>query len=306
MGDKGAKCDLAIAKIAARQHGVVSAGQLYAAGLGRSAIAQRTRAGRLHRLHQGVYAVGHRAVSREGLWTAAVLAVGGGPTRAAAPLARWGAAISHRSAAEMWALLEPQDGPVDVSVPGNGGKRRRSGIRVHRSLTLLPANVTLRSGIPVTTPARTISDLRRSAATKRPGALSPRDLRRAIRQAEVLGLPLGDAPDRDRTRSDLERDFLRLCRRRGLPLPEVNVRVGPDLVDFLWRDRRLVVETDGYRYHRGRQAFEDDRDRDLRLRSAGYDVLRFSGKQVSEDPRRVTAAVARALIVDRDADDREG
>ena len=237
---------------------------------------------------------------------ASVLAVGGGPTRAAEPLTRWGAAVSHRSAAELWRLLDLEDGPVDVAVPGDGGKRRRSGIRLHRSLTLLPADVTFRSGIPVTTPARTVSDLRRSAASKRPGALSPRDLRRAIRQAEVLGLPIGDRPGRDCTRSDLERDFLRLCRRGGLPLPEVNVRVGPDLVDFLWRDRRLVVETDGYRYHRGRQAFEDDRDRDLRLRTAGYDVLRFSGKQVDEEPRRVTAAVARALRVDRDADDREG
>lgn len=237
---------------------------------------------------------------------AAVLAVGGGPTRAAEPLARWGAAISHRSAAELWALIEPQGEPVDASVPGNGGRRRGGGIRLHRSLTLLPADVTLRGGIPVTTPARTIADLRRAAAARRPGALSPPDLRRAIRQAEVLGLPLGDEIQSDRTRSDLEGDFLRLCRSRRLPTPEVNVPIGRDLVDFLWRDRRFVVETDSFQYHRGRIAFQDDRDRDLRLRTAGYEVVRFSEKQLNEEPERVAGTLVAALRVDRDADDREG
>lgn len=99
----------------------------------------------------------------------------------------------------------------------------------------------------MTKPAQTIVDLR--------GAVPPRELRRAIRQANVLGLPIGSEASRDRTRSDLEWDFLRLCKRRHLPTPEVNVRIGPHLVDFPWRERRLVVETDGYRYHRGRQAF---------------------------------------------------
>lgn len=236
---------------------------------------------------------------------AAVLAVGGGPSRATRPLERWGAAIGHRSATELWGLLEPRDGSVDVSVPGDGGKRRRSGIRLHRSLTLLPAHVTLRNGIPITTPARTIADLSRAVAANRLGSLSEWELRRAVRQAEVLGLPLSDEIASDRTRSDLEGDFLGLCRLHRLPAPEVNVPIGRDLVDFLWRDRRLVVETDSYRYHRGRIAFQDDRDRDLRLRSAGYEVVRFSEKQIDEEPERVARALARALRVGRDAHDRE-
>lgn len=111
----------------------------------------------------------------------------------------------------------------------------------------------------------------------------------------MLGLPVGSEASRDQTRSDLERDFLRLCKRHRLPMPEVNVRIGPRLVDFLWRERRLVVETDGYRYHRGRQAFEDDRARDLDLRSNGYDVLHFSYRQVSREPERV-AAVVRCVL----------
>ncbi|HET8862591.1 MAG TPA: DUF559 domain-containing protein [Solirubrobacterales bacterium] len=127
------------------------------------------------------------------------------------------------------------------------------------------------------------------------GLVSPRELRRAIRQAEVLGLPIGDAAVGDRSRSDLEGDFLRLCRRYRLPVPEVNVRVGSHLVDFLWRDQGLVVETDGYQYHRGRQAFVDDRARDLDLRRRGFQVVRLSEEQLNHDAERVVDALKRLL-----------
>lgn len=120
----------------------------------------------------------------------------------------WGATLSHRAAASLWQLPPPEDGPVDVSIRGSGGRARRAGIRLHRSLTLLAGDVTLRRGIPVTTAART----------------------------------LGDQAMFGRTRSDLEDDFGSLCRRYRLPEPEVNVRVGPHLVDFLWREPRLVAE----------------------------------------------------------------
>jgi very-short-patch-repair endonuclease len=139
--------------------------------------------------------------------------------------------------------------------------------------------VTRRHGIAVTKPAQTITDLR--------SCVSARELRRAIRQADVLGLPIGSNLARDRTRSDLERGFLWLCKRHRLPTPEVNVHVGPHLVDFLWRDRNLIVETDGYRYHRGKAAFEDDRARDLDLRVRGFEVIRLSEKQVASASERV-------------------
>jgi len=108
-------------------------------------------------------------------------------------------------------------------------------------------------------------------------------------------LPVGEEERSDRSRSELERDFLRLCRRHRLPAPEVNVRVGPHLVDFLWRGRMLVVETDGYRYHRGRAAFEDDRTRDLALRALGYEVVRLSYRQVTEQPVAVAEVLGTAL-----------
>jgi very-short-patch-repair endonuclease len=111
----------------------------------------------------------------------------------------------------------------------------------------------------------------------------------------VLGLPLGPEPAHDGTRSDLERDFLRFCRRHRLPRPEVNTRIGSLEVDFLWRDRRLVVETDGYRHHRGRAAFEDDRDRDLLLHALGCEALRLTHRHLSERPEQVAATLVTLL-----------
>ena len=109
-----------------------------------------------------------------------------------------------------------------------------------------------------------------------------------------MGLRL-DGIETDRTRSDLEREFLRLCRRNRLSPPEVNAKVGRWEVDFLWREQRLVVETDSFAYHRGSVAFENDHARDLDLRGEGFAVLRFSERQLEKEPRRVVAEVARAL-----------
>ena len=94
-------------------------------------------------------------------------------------------------------------------------------------------------------------------------------------------------PEADLTRSELERRFLALCRRHRLPSPEVNARLGPYEVDFLWRDHALVVETDGFRYHGNRAAFESDRARDAALQALGFRVLRFTYVQVLERPREV-------------------
>ena len=147
-----------------------------------------------------------------------------------------------------------------------------------------------RRGIPVTSPARTIADLKGSV----PNWL----WRKAVRQAEFKKLDLGSAIETDGTRSDLERDFLRLCRRHGLPAPEVNVRVSSWTVDFLWRRERVAVETDFYEYHRGKVAFQDDRARELALRRRGLDVRRYSEQQVNEEPGEVVADLRSALGYD--------
>lgn len=208
-----------------------------------------------------------------------------------------GAALSHGAAAVHWGLLRPLDGPIDVTVPTGNGRKHRHGIRLHRRAALghvapfqpggwEKRHATVRDRIPVTTVARTLVDL--------PATLSPRLVRRAIRQAEFLGLGLGEI-ETDRTRSDLERYFLRLCRRYGLRPPEVNVKIGGMTVDFLWREERLVVETDSYATHGGTVAFEDDRVRALRLRRLGYAVHRFSEGQLEAETAAVIEDVARAL-----------
>jgi hypothetical protein len=276
MRYQGGNPDAEIARIAARQHGVVSVQQLRKVGLDKFAVMRRARAGRLHPVHRGVYAVGYRGLSADEQWMAATLALG------------TGAVVSHRSAASLWGFLPAEPiRPIDISVTGGGGRQRRQGILLHRRTSLGIASVSRRRGIPVTTPAHTISDLRRSVPAG--------EHRRALRQAAVLGFSVADGSPPDGTRSELEFRFLELCRQNGIPMPAVNVRIGKLTVDFVWSDERLAVETDGYRYHRGRVAFEDDRARDLELRARGYDVIRLTYRQVMGAPGEVCAAVKRAL-----------
>jgi very-short-patch-repair endonuclease len=220
-------------------------------------------------MYRGVYAVGHVALSHEGRWMAAVLACGEG------------AVLSHRSAAQLFTLLPAAVETVHVTVPFDR-RPKHAGIAVHRSRTLTPAAITARERVPATKPWRTIEDLRRTE--------SPELVRQAIRQADFLGLPLQNIST-DRTRSELERLFLALCRRYGLPTPEVNVRIGPHLVDFLFREQRLAVETDGWKAHRGRQAFEDDRVRGLDLLKLGFELVRLSKRQIEDEPALVAVVL---------------
>jgi very-short-patch-repair endonuclease len=213
-------------------------------------------------------------------------------------------------AAALWGLLRPEQGPVDISLPSHSGRRRRKGIRIHRcaSLAATPESgggpgrlgeawppqlearatlVTVRRGIPVTTVARTVHDLERTAP--------PHLVRRATRQAQLAGFALDANVIRTRTRSGLEDDFLAFCRRHRLPAPEVNVRVGRWTVDFFWSVERLVVETDFYGTHRGSVAFEDDHQRDLELRRLGYAVRRYTGAQLRSYPAEIAAELGEVL-----------
>jgi very-short-patch-repair endonuclease len=278
MSNKSA-LSVEIAQVAERQHGIVTLRQLEGAGITRAGVARRADRGQLHRVHQGVYAVGYPASNREARWMAAVLACGDE------------AVLSHMSAAALWALLKPEDGPVDVSLPSQSGRRRREGIRIHRCASLAAGGKTsIRHGIPVTSVPRTLTDLRRSQCPERL-------VRRATRQAELRKFALPPSTPRRRTRSDLEDDFLAFLRRHRLPLPEVNVKIGRWEVDFLWRAQRLAVETDFYGTHRGSVAFEDDHQRDLDLRRLGYRVRRYTGAQICNHPALVVADLGEALGV---------
>ena len=292
--------DAVIAQTAFKQHGVVTFEQLRDAGLGAGAINLRVRNGRLHRLHRGVFVVGHSRISREGRWLAAVLALAEG------------AVLSHVSAAALWGIRHSSSAYAHVTVPTAGGRAQRRGVIVHRSRKLAAEDVDEQQGIAVTSVSRTLLDLA--------SMLSPTRLERAVEQSLALRLfdlrgveavlranprrpgaaalaeiiaRVHDEPSL--TRRELEALMLDLCDAHGIERPEVNVLVVGLEVDFLWRAHRLVVETDGREYHGTPIAFHRDRERDERLTVLGHRVVRFTYRRLVADPAGV-AATFRALL----------
>jgi very-short-patch-repair endonuclease len=272
--------------------------QSLALGISKRAIERRLQMGRLHPVHRGVYLVGHTCPMPLAWETAALLACG--PH----------AVLSHRSAAQIWWGLRPEDERyVEVTIT-RGARRCRYDVRVHASV-LHPADVKIRHRLPMTSPERTLIDLGREMDTswiewavgdgRRRGLLTRTSLTRTVERAgpktgvravkEMLRTEGGPAF----TRSEAEARLARLLRRAGLPLPEQNVRVAGHEVDFLWREEGLVVEVDGFAYHAGRDAFERDRARDAELQAAGYKVIRITWRQLVETPERVVALIAGSL-----------
>jgi Transcriptional regulator, AbiEi antitoxin/Protein of unknown function (DUF559) len=291
--------DVLISRLAERQHGVVSLPQLQFLGLSARAVRDRVAAGRLTRIHRGVYAVGHARLTLRGHWMAAVLAYG------------VGARLSYRSAAALHGVRPDNRPKADVTVP-SASARPRPGIVVHKSTTLHSADITTIDGIPCTSLARTLLDLAE--------VVDRQAVERAISQAEVLGIfdlrevedVLARATGRrgagvlreilteyegpTLTDRELEARFLALCRAASLPEPEVHAWNTLDdgiayEIDFLWRAEGLAVETDGWGSHGTRKAFENDRRRDRRLRVAGWDVIRFTWRDVEREPDEVTAVL---------------
>jgi hypothetical protein len=280
MSGKGAT-DLQIAALAQAQHGVVARAQLANLGVTRDEIDNRLAAGRLHRLHQGVYAVGHTVLKAEGRWMAATLATGG--------------VLSHATAAAAWELL-PVGATIHVTMAGDAGRKRRAGMRVHRSRTLEPRDTTTRNAIPVTTRERTIADLARTTTPRRLEQLVNKthdrlDFGRLRQLAPPSLQALLSSYSPTLTRSELEERFIELCDGHGLPRPEVNTRIEGMECDFVWRDRRLIVEVDGYEFHAGPTRFEADRERDVALTTRGWRVLRFTWRHVTDRPAWVAHAI---------------
>jgi very-short-patch-repair endonuclease len=284
-----------------RQEGVIARRQLLALGFSSAAILHRLGNGGLHpTAWTGVYAVGRARVSRRGSWMGAVLACG--PE----------AALSHGSAAALWGIGAERPGKVELSVPG-GRYRRGAGLRIHRRGSFTEADLTEHDGIPVTTPLRTVVDqagsLPRSelegliSAADRKGLIDPEALRLAL--DALRGWPgvgkLRRTLDRRTfrmTRSELERHFLPIANRAGLPVPVTGVHVNGFEVDFYWPELGLVVETDGLTYHRTPAQQAKDRVRDQTHAAAGLTPLRFTHGQVNFEPSHVIetlAAVARRL-----------
>jgi very-short-patch-repair endonuclease len=284
--------------IAGQQLLVITTQQLNLAGLTRHAIAGRHSRGTLRQIHRGVHVLG------------AGTPLPGGYELAACLVCRCPAFVSHVSAAVLWRMIAPKPEPVEVTVTSSSA-RDRPGITVHRTRSLPPTDVTDIRGIPVTAPARTLLDLAASVdRDELERALSEAFARQLVTERELDSVltrgqgragavalrALVEAQSGARvTRSDAERRLLGLISHAGLPLPRTNVRVDGYLVDAWWPEHNLIVEIDGFAVHGQRRAFERDRGRDQRLVAAGRRVMRITWRQLTEEPMRVVANLARAL-----------
>lgn len=292
--------DQRIAQVAAVQRGRVARRQLSQAGVTHGAIRSRLENGRLFRLHQGVYAVGHTAVIDLGDETAALL-VGGES-----------AVLSHESAAALWGLFSAPAarGLIHVTVREDRRPTLR-GVRFHRSRSLVARDLRIRRGLPVTSPARALLDIAPGSSDRELELAFDRGLVDGVlRRSEVeellqrtSGVPgvtrLGALLDGDRTatvtRSEAEERMLALIRSAQLPAPNVNVRLLGYEVDFHWPAHCLVVEVDGFRFHSTRRAFEHDRRKDAVLGAAGITTQRPTWRQLETEPYAVIARLAEAL-----------
>lgn len=292
-GFRGRERTERLVELAERQHGAISRAQLLALGFSDSGISRWQAARHIHRVLPSVYAVGHRALDEEGRLRAALLYAGDS------------AVLSHITAASWWGLVDDAPGWVHVSVEGK--RRSTRGVVVHHPRHVERA---VHRDLPITTVPRTLLDIASRISFGR--------LRRALAEVEYRRLAdLGDVisvagrgragsrvlrralavhqPELARTLSELEQRFLALCAKHGIPTPDVNVEVCGFMVDALWRDHRVVVELDGRAAHSSAAAMERDRSRDLKLRAAGYTVLRYTWQQVTRRELLVAADLRKAL-----------
>ncbi len=274
-----------ITKIAAQQHGNINRQDLLAVGLGHDGIYYAVKAGRLHRVFRGVYAVGRRPTTPIERAAAAVMACGSR------------AALSHGSAMTLWGFWQRWGEPFEVIVVID---RRPMGIRIHRSSTLLRRDVTHIQGIQVTSAARTLLDMaprispksltRRINDSRRSSLLTLDDLADvAARNATHSGAPLLrahlDSPHNP-TRSGFEDDFVAFCERYALPTPLINADVHDFEVDAYFPIEKVIVEVDGWPYHRYRSSFEDDRERDATMLLHEIVTVRITEKRLEHSPAK--------------------
>jgi hypothetical protein len=276
-----------LARIARRQHGVVSRKQLLAAGVSSDEIRWRMREGSLIRVHRGVYRVGHVAPSVEARYLAAVLACGEG------------AVLSGEAAGWLWGLIKGTAPPPEVTATTN---RKVKGLRTKRARHGELRGTRWR-GIPITTVPRTLVDLS--------SLLKLEDLARACHEAGVLHRttprqveavlehrPKSPGARRLRkvlrgdthvTLSALERRVLELLRAAGLELPETNRDAGGRRVDCRWPQHKLTVELDSYGFHNSRHAWELDRRREREAYARGDQFRRYTHDDVFEHPEPMLA-----------------
>jgi very-short-patch-repair endonuclease len=276
---RGAK--VRVAELAERQWGVVTRVQLEESGLEAAGISRWQAERRLHRVHPGVFAVGHNSLAMEGVLAAALFYAGKG------------SALSHVTAAWWYGMLQAHPTRMHVSTPVRRSSLRRVCVHSRRSVDRV-----WHKRFPLTPPAHTLLDIAavvRLMELRR--ALAEAEYRRLVTLAEVeavlgRGKPGSAAlraaldchrPQLAHTRSRMEERFVLLCERDSLTPPAVNARVAGWTVDAVWFDQRIAVELDSHAAHGTPAAMEEDRRRDLELRTAGYTVLRYTWRQLTDE-----------------------
>jgi len=279
----------AIRQLAERQHGVIAHRQVLELGEGKGLALRRREGGLLIPLYQGVYALGHQRLTREGRWMAAVLACGPG------------AVLSHFSGGHLWNLCG-SGRQVEVLRQAGGTKDEgHLGVWLHQTRRLESFEVAVERGIPVATIERVLLDLAARTDSKQ----LERIFVQAYKTGRLSWSRLGCVLERGRgrkgigklrrtaqevspqaleTRSVTEIDFLALCREANISIPSVNVLVEDHLVDFLWPAQKVVVETDSWSHHGDRPTFERDHQTDVDLIAAGFDVHRTTYKMLARNP----------------------
>jgi very-short-patch-repair endonuclease len=287
MGTQGRTADQVVARLAGRAHGVVTRGELLAAGLSQRQIHRRIRRGTLIVVHPGVYRVGHRAPSLEARYVAAVKAAGEG------------AVLSGLAAAHLFGLIKGTAPPPEVSAPT---ERRIHGVEVRHVRRLSERDRTVWRGIPVTTVPATLVRLSSllsfdELAKAAHEATTRYEVTRVEKPPQRLQAILeGDAPI---LLSRLERRFRALLRAAGLPLPVTNRPAGEHYVDCRWPEHGLTVELDSYRFHKTRHAWEQDRRRDREARRRGDVMRRYTWRDVFEEPDDMLAELHEFLLAPR-------
>jgi hypothetical protein len=266
--------------------------QLLACGLARNQIDWRVQQGRLFRVHRGVYSVGRPPQTPIERASAAVLACGPG------------AALSHLGALALWGFIPKWPTSFDAIVQQD---RRPKGLSTHRHANLKPADFRTHFGVRTTSPARTLLD----SAPRLNDKQRTRTINDALRTPFLTEEQLTDVCTRfphhpgarliatvvhgDRTRSPLEDDFPAFCRRYGLPQPIINTKVAGHEVDALFERQKLIVELDGWEFHKDRQAFESDRNRDADTLLAGYATIRITRERIDHRPAAEAARLKTIL-----------
>jgi very-short-patch-repair endonuclease len=297
--------DARIATLAHAQHGILTAAQLRHCGLSPHAISRRTRAGRLHRLYDKVYAVGFEPTSRVSRLMAATLAAGSS------------AALSHHTAANVWNIWRQNLSDIHVTtVQGN----RPPGVRVHRVRDFPPEHVTLRNGLRVTTIPRTVIDPASDLTAAQLAFVLHQAAYERLLDVEEVKEAVADSLGRNGihrvrealvfhecgsagTRSMLEDSALARILNAGIENPLINVRVrmgnGKRFeLDMHWPRAKVCVEIDGEGHRRARSR-RGDMARDDAMRACGWTVLRFTETDVLQRHRRMTRSIRHALLADR-------